>query len=36
MNEARIALENPLYNLIRDKFPSLLHKSILGSFQSFF
>ena len=29
-------LECPLYNLIRDKFPSLFENVILGSLKSFF
>ena len=35
-NEAHFVLECPLYNPIRDKFPSLLENLVLGSLKSFF
>ena len=35
-NEAHFLLECPLYNSIRDKFPSLSKKIIPGSLKSFF
>ena len=35
-NEAHFVLEYPLYNLIRDKFPSLFENAISRSLKSFF
>ena len=34
--EANFVLECPLYNLILDKFPSLIHNLVLGSLKSLF
>jgi hypothetical protein len=35
-NEAHLVLERPLYNLIKDKFPSLFENVIPRSLKSFF
>ena len=35
-NHAHFVLESPLYNLFRDKFPSLFENIILESLESFF
>ena len=35
-NEARLVLECPLYNPIKDKFPSLFENVIIRSLKSFF
>ena len=35
-NEAYFMLECPLYNPVRDKFPSLFENVVLGKLKSFF
>ena len=35
-NEAHLVLECPLYDFIRDKFPSLFKNVVSGCFKSFF